>query len=179
AVVMLREDTPGDQRLVGYMTAVEGFEPDTQELSAYLRQSLPDYMVPATYMRLEQIPLTPNGKVDRKQLPVPEWSADQEYVAPRNGVEEELAQIWADILSVEQVGIHDDFFALGGHSLIAMKLVSRVLESMRVELPLDRIFESPTIAGLAGSVSESRERGEEVPGIKRIERSSRRRRKKD
>ncbi|MDP6151442.1 MAG: amino acid adenylation domain-containing protein [Gammaproteobacteria bacterium] len=179
AVVMLREDTPGDQRLVGYMTTVEGYEPDTQELSTYLRNSLPDYMVPATYVRLEQIPLTPNGKVDRKQLPAPEWSADQEYVAPRNGVEEELAVIWADILSVEQVGIHDDFFALGGHSLIAMKLVSRVLESMRVELPLDRVFESPTIAGLANSVSESRDKGEEVPEITRIERSSRRTQRRD
>ena len=150
-VVALREDTPGDQRLVAYMTGDpdETAVPDDEALRAALRANLPEYMVPAAYMRLEAFPLTPNGKVDRKALPAPEYTAEHEFVAPRNATEEKLAEIWRDVLSLEQVGVYDDFFALGGHSLLATRLIARILDELDIELPLMTLFNASTIDALA------------------------------
>jgi hypothetical protein len=122
------------------------------ELRGWLKSRLPDYMIPSDFVALVQMPLTPNGKVDRKRLPAPDASrdaGDTEYVAPRDAVEEVLAAIWAEVLGVERVGVNDNFFALGGHSLLATRVVSRVRESLRVQVPLRAVFESPTVAELA------------------------------
>jgi amino acid adenylation domain-containing protein len=144
--VVVREDTPGEHRLVAYVVGTAG----TDVLPVYLRQSLPEYMVPAAFVVMEQLPLTPNGKLDVRALPAPEMGSREElYVAPRTPIEEALAGIWAEVLGVERVGIHEGFFALGGHSLLAMRVVSRVHETYGVELPVAALFRHTTIAGLA------------------------------
>ncbi|MGI9290684.1 MAG: non-ribosomal peptide synthase/polyketide synthase [Gammaproteobacteria bacterium] len=169
-VTILREDTPGDQRLVAYMTASGTADiPEAETLREHLRAELPEYMVPAGFMRLDAFPLTPNGKVDRKQLPTPEWTAQQEYVAPRNELEAALADIWADVLGLEQVGIYDDFFALGGHSLLATQLISRVLDQLQIELSLLALFNRRTIAGLNEELA-GRDTGAATSGITRLSR---------
>jgi amino acid adenylation domain-containing protein len=156
ARVIVREDAPGDRRLVAYV--VGGVAAD--ELREHLRRGLPEYMVPSAYVVLEALPLTPNGKLDRKALPAPELgSAEEKYVAPRTPVEEVLAGIWAEVLRLERVGVEESFFELGGHSLLATRVVSRVRELFGVELPLRVLFERPTIAGLARAVEDERRRG--------------------
>ena len=114
------------------------------------------------------------GKIDRKALPAPEWQSEIVYIAPRSPLEETLAEIWANVLGVERVGIHDDFFNLGGHSLIAMQVVSRIIESMQVQLPIDALFNAPSVAALAESLERSRDSEQEAPTITPITRSSRR-----
>jgi amino acid adenylation domain-containing protein len=155
-VVLAREDVPGDRRLVAYVAgAVEG-----DALRAHLRQSLPEYMVPSAFVVLDRLPLTANGKVDRRALPAPELaSADERYVAPRTPAEEVLAGIWAEVLRVERVGVEESFFELGGHSLLATRVVSRIREVFAVELPLRALFEGPTVAEMAGRVEEIRRAG--------------------
>jgi acyl carrier protein len=155
AVVIAREDLPGDVRLVAYVV-VEGVPLDGGELRRFLEQRLPEYMVPAAIVVLESLPLMPNGKLDRRALPPPDRSgvADREdYVAPRTPVEEMIAGIWASVLRLERVGIHHNFFGLGGHSLLATQVVSRVRTVTGVELPLRALFEGPTVADLAARVS--------------------------
>ncbi|AGC43389.1 non-ribosomal peptide synthetase [Myxococcus stipitatus DSM 14675] len=151
AVVVVREDAPGQQRLVAYLTAREGATPEVGELRRALLRHLPEFMVPSAFVVLEALPLNPSGKVDRKALPAPESSglSDAPFVAPRNAAEQALADIFAQVLRVERVGVHDSFFALGGHSLLATQLVSRVRANLRVELPLRALFEAPTVAALA------------------------------
>jgi acyl carrier protein len=154
ARVMMREDQPGDKRLVAYV--VGGAE--TDGLRAHLRQSLPEYMVPQAIVTLDRLPLTPNGKVDRKALPVPEYTAAADrYVAPRTPTEEALAGIWAEVLRLERAGVQESFFDLGGHSLLATRVVSRVREVFGVELPLRAMFEGPTVAEMAGRVDAAQE----------------------
>ncbi|WP_229212466.1 non-ribosomal peptide synthetase, partial [Duganella sp. HH105] len=150
ALVLAREDVAGDKRLVAYLVAHDGEQlPDAAGLRAALLESLPEYMVPAHFVVLEQMPLTSNGKVDRKALPVPELARSEDgYVAPRTAAEEIMAGIWAGVLKLDKVGLHDDFFALGGHSLLATQLVSQIRSAFEVELPLRAVFEAPTIAGL-------------------------------
>jgi acyl carrier protein len=129
----------------------QGDAPQVSDLRAHLRGTLPDYMVPAAFVMLPKLPISPNGKVDRRALPAPEL-ADIEtatYVAPRTPEEEQLAQIWADVLGLERVGIEDDFFALGGHSLLAAQLMARVSTIFGGEVPLRRLFEAPTVAAFA------------------------------
>ena len=157
AVVVLREDKPGEPRLAGYVTAAKsGAEPDGEELRQYLKQRVPEYMVPASIMMLGQLPLSPNGKLDRRQLPTPEPARRvQQYVAPRNELEEELAKIWQEVLSLPRVGVEDNFFDLGGHSLVATQMVSRVRARCKVELSLQSIFQHPTIASLAIHIMQS------------------------
>ena len=153
AIVLLRNDTPGGNRqLVAYVT---GKDIDTAATKAALQRSLPDYMVPSVFVILEELPLTPSGKVARRKLPAPEYSRDETtpYVAPRNPVEETLTQIWGDILGLEQVGIFDDFFELGGHSLLATQLVSRVRDRLSISLPLKFIFRYPSPATLAETIA--------------------------
>ncbi|MCP4089810.1 MAG: amino acid adenylation domain-containing protein [Gammaproteobacteria bacterium] len=156
AVVVLREDTPGNKRLVAYIT---GDNTDSAALKQALKDSVPDYMVPSVIMTLDELPLTPSGKVARRRLPVPEYSRDEStpYVAPRNETEEKLTRLWADILGVDTdkqpLGIHDDFFELGGHSLLATQLVSRIRDQFGISLPLKYIFRHPTPAELVGTIS--------------------------
>jgi acyl carrier protein len=123
-------------------------------LRAHLGERLPAYMVPAAYVRLEQWPLTPNGKLDRRALPAPEGDAfaARAYQAPVGETEQALAEIWAELLGVERVGRHDHFFELGGHSLLAVRVISRVRQALEVELALDAVFEKPVLAALADHV---------------------------
>ena len=160
AVVVAREDVPGDKRLVAYLTARSEAEAEAGlrfgELRKHLRERLPEYMVPSAFVPLEALPLTPNGKVDRRALPAPDWSKpdlQRAFVAPRGPVEEALADIWRESLGLQQVGAEDNFFESGGHSLLATQVVSRIRETFRIELPLRSIFERPTVAGLAESIS--------------------------
>ncbi len=151
AVVVAREDGPGGRRLVAYVVPAEG-APSGAELGEHVKRRLPAHMVPAAFVTLNALPLNANGKVDRRALPAPERGAEAEYVAPGTQVEEILSGIWAEVLGAERVGVRADFFDLGGHSLLAMQVVSRVRRTLGVEVPLRAIFESPTVAGLAGRV---------------------------
>src|SRR5262249_52475620 len=133
--------------------------PTSAELRSFLKQRLPDYMVPSAFVFLDSLPLTPNGKIDHGALPAPDESCrklEETYVAPRTPTEELLAEIWAEVLNLEKVGIHDNFFDLGGHSLLATQVVSRVRGALQVELPLRELFESATPAELAERVDRSR-----------------------
>jgi amino acid adenylation domain-containing protein len=153
ALVLAREDAPGGGQLVAYVTASPGERPQIETLRSSLRERLPEFMVPAFFLVLDELPLTTSGKVDRGALPRPEaTAAGRPYVAPRSPEEETLVRIWAELLGTERVGVEDDFFELGGHSLIAAQVVSRVRERFGVELPLRRLFEAPTVAGLAEAV---------------------------
>src|SRR5215212_3099852 len=152
AVVTVREDVPGEKRLVAYVVGNLA----TNELRAHLKQRLPEYMVPSTFIFLEELPLTPNGKVNRKALPAPETDLSAtSYIAPRTPVEEILCGIWAEVLGVKGVGVDANFFEVGGHSLKATQVISRIRESFQVELPLRTIFEAPTIELLAASVERA------------------------
>jgi len=149
AVVVVREDRPGDRRLVAYVTGQVG-PPEAGALRAFAAASLPEPMVPSAFVALERMPLTANGKLDRRALPAPEGPArGQGYVAPRNDVEEVLAGIWTDVLGVPRVGVHDNFFDLGGHSLLATQVVSLVRRTFQIELPLPVLFTASTVAALA------------------------------
>ncbi|MBD2020581.1 amino acid adenylation domain-containing protein [Leptolyngbya sp. FACHB-36] len=146
AVVVARELGTGEVGLVAYIVPEPQF-PAIEQLRQQLQAKLPDYMVPAVFVRLDALPLTPNQKVDRRSLPDPEW-ANQNYMAPRNALEQLIADIWQTVLGL-QVGIHDDFFALGGHSLLATQVVHRLRDALKLEIPISRLFESPTVAELA------------------------------
>ena len=162
AVVVAREDAPGDKRLVAYYTSRQHAKLGTSILRSFLSRKLPDYMLPSTYVGLEKLPFTPNGKVDRKSLPVPDALRPQiedAFVAPRTEMENALALVWAQVLNVDRVGANDNFFELGGHSLLATQVVSRIREDFGIEVPLRSIFEAPTVSRLAESVT----RGEGVP----------------
>ena len=179
SVVLLREDTPGLKQLVAYVQCAQPDSFDTTAATSALGIELPDYMMPAAFVALSEFPLTPNGKLDRKALPAPEsQGATTEYVSPRDETEEQLAAMWSELLGVDKIGIHDDFFSLGGHSLIAMQVVSKVMQSMGVQLPLESLFESPTIEGLAQSVKQSGDNAAVTPDIQRIARKKRRTRRK-
>ena len=153
AVVVAREDTPGDKRLVAYYTTslnidVEGNVPSAEQLRAYLSASLPEYMVPGVFTRLESLPLTPNGKLDRKALPAREMALTATWRAPRTPQEEILCALFAEVLGLEKVGLDDHFFDLGGHSLMATRLVSRIRTTLGVELAIRTLFECPTVGEL-------------------------------
>ena len=151
-VVVAQEDETG-KRLVAYVVSEEL---SNSELRQYLKERLPEYMVPAVFVSLEHLPLTVNGKVDRKALPAAELSAvREEYVGPRNAVEEELCRIWTEVLKVERVGIEDNFFELGGHSLLATIVVASIEEILQVEVKLRTLFENPTVAELAETLLEN------------------------
>ena len=152
AVVQALADDAGEKRLVAYVVPAPGAAPKVNELRRALAQTLPDYMVPSAFVFLEALPLSVTGKIDRRALPPPSRSRpplDDEFVAPRNLVEDILAKIWGELLNLETVGIHDNFLDLGGHSLLAAQALSRVRDTLHVELPLTAFFETPTVAGLA------------------------------
>jgi amino acid adenylation domain-containing protein len=155
AVVVVREDEPGDKRLVAYLAPHQEPAPADSNLREFLKTKLPEYMVPSAFVTLAALPLTPNGKVDRRALPMPgagRSERERTYLAPRTPVEEALASIWSDVLRIDRVGIDENFFDLGGHSLLATRVISRVRDGLRVDLPLRRLFEMPTIADLAGAI---------------------------
>jgi hypothetical protein len=148
---MVREDMPGEKRLVGYVFG-NGKEVDTAEVRSYLKRKLPEYMVPAAMVVLEEMPLTPNGKIDRKRLPVPEQQKRDlktGYVGAQGPLEEVLTMIWSDVLGMERIGVRDNFFELGGHSLLATQLVSRMRKVFQMDIPLRNIFEAPTVRELS------------------------------
>jgi acyl carrier protein len=154
AVVLLREDAPGQQRLVAYATGEAGAELTAAELRAHVAAQVPQYMVPGAYVVLERLPVTSNGKVDRRALPAPERASENEYVEPRTEVEELLAQIFAEVLHLERVGATDGFFELGGHSLLATQVVARLRRMLGIRMPLRALFEQPTVEALAGIVED-------------------------
>jgi amino acid adenylation domain-containing protein len=163
AAVVAREDR-GDRRLVAYVVPADGLArpgaAGADELRGFLRQQLPDYMVPAAFQVCDALPLTPNGKIDRRRLTDLEYGpppGEKPFVAPRDAVEETLAAIWQEVLGAERVGVDDDFFDLGGHSLLATQVISRILSRLEVQLPLRTIFETPTVAGLAATVARLRQ----------------------
>ncbi|MDO0928856.1 amino acid adenylation domain-containing protein [Streptomyces sp. TG1A-8] len=150
--VTAREDTPGDKRLTAYL--VTDAPVDTGSLRAHLQRNLPDYMVPTAFVTLDRLPLTPNGKIDTKALPAPDHHRphlDTTYTAPRTDTERTITAIWADVLGVETVGVHDNFFALGGQSINAVRVVSRIRDA-GLPIALQQITRHPTVAGLAAAL---------------------------
>jgi amino acid adenylation domain-containing protein len=158
AVVVAQGDHLEDKRLVAYVVPALGGSPSSAELLRFLRAKLPEYMVPSAYVVLDTLPLTPNGKVDRRRLPAPDRVRpipEGTFVPPRNAVEQVLAGIWAEILQLEQVGVHDNFFELGGHSLLATQVIARLRHAFQVDLPLRLLFEHPSIEALAVTIEET------------------------
>ena len=155
AVVVAREDQPGDKRLVAYAISNDADAPTPIELRAFLQDKLPDYMLPSAFMLLESLPLTPSGKVDRRALPVPDaalFESASAIVVPRTPTEELLAEVWAQVMGHAQISIHANFFEMGGHSLMASQVMARVQQLFNVDLPLRSLFERPTVAGLAARI---------------------------
>ncbi len=183
AVVVAREDTPGDKRLVAYYTIAPNDDAEKETIEAerlrsHLLAKLPEYMVPAAYVRLELLPLTPNGKLDRKALPTPDRDAYamSGYEGPVGETETTVAAIWAELLQLERVGRQDNFFQLGGHSLLATQVIARIRNILQVEMPLQALFESQTLASLAAVIEKARtgETGQEQKRkVERIERQER------
>jgi acyl carrier protein len=173
SVVLCREDVPGEQTLVAYFVvgADSDEAPTVTDLRTFIGQELPEYMTPTDFVVLASLPLNANGKIDRLALPAPSYSRPDlksRFIAPRTELEQDLAQIWADVLRRESVGVTDNFFELGGHSLLATQLASRIRTHLKVELPLRRLFEAPTIEGLARMIVASGSTGlAEIPAIKK------------
>uniref|UniRef100_A0A2P1CYX6 AptA n=1 Tax=Fischerella sp. CENA298 TaxID=1622126 RepID=A0A2P1CYX6_9CYAN len=171
AVVIVREDIPGDKRLVAYIVPHQKSAANSITLKCFLEDKLPAYMVPAAFMILDSLPLTPNGKVERRNLPAPTRTRpDLEiFVAPRNPIEEKLAGIWSQLLGLDVIGVNDNFFHLGGHSLIATQMLARVRDVFSLELFFPQIFTHPTIASLAQLIAQGGEESQwQRPPIKRI-----------
>jgi len=156
-VVICREDSPGDKRRVAYYTTAAGGEIQAQELRGHVAASLPEHMVPVGYVHLASMPLTPNGKLDRRALPAPRGTsfAQDDYEPPQTETEKLLAEIWCEVLAIDRIGRNDNFFALGGHSLKAARLLSRVNARFKTDLRLAAIFKSPTVAEFSRSVTTS------------------------
>ena len=156
ALVAVREDSPGEQRLVAYVVLHEGAQASdlAHRLRAHLLNVLPEYMVPAAFMRLESLPLTPSGKRDRRALPAPDMSAvvQRGYEPPQGEIEELIAGLWSELLQVERVSRNDNFFELGGHSLLAVQLISRLQQQMSVELQMENIFSHPLLKDFACAI---------------------------
>jgi amino acid adenylation domain-containing protein len=158
AVVVSREDVPGEKRLVAYLVVSQNSVSTTSELRGFLRQKVPGYMIPSAFVLLESLPLMPNGKLDRKALPKPDTTTPEleaTFVPSRTAVEKVMAEIWARVLGLEKVGIHDNFFELGGHSLLAIQVISRARETFQIDLPVRSFFEYPTVAGLSVQIAEA------------------------
>ncbi|MFM0639045.1 amino acid adenylation domain-containing protein [Paraburkholderia metrosideri] len=156
ALVIAREDQPGDKRLVAYLLAHQDAELAAAGLRDQLAAGLPDYMVPSAFVTLDTFPLTPNGKLDRRALPAPDLDSvvTREYAAPQGEIELAVAQIWQTLLGLERVGRHDDFFELGGHSLLAVQLASRLRQELGVEIALRELFAQPTLGRFSSTVAE-------------------------
>ena len=156
AVVVVREDVPGDNRLVAYAVPASGLMPDIDSLRNFLKRKLPDYMIPTAFVMLDAIPMMPNGKVNRNALPAPgPTGLTDAPVSPRTPVEEAVAEIWSETLKTDRIGIHDNFFDLGGHSLLATRVISKLQHRFKIDIPLRSIFETPTVAGLSLFITRS------------------------
>lgn len=157
AVVIVHQDAPGNERLVAYMVADRAAIPPTAELRGFLKQYLPDYMVPSAFVQLEAFPLTPNGKIDRRALQARASARPEREgagIPPRTALEQTLAGIWSEVLGVHQIGVYDTFFDLGGHSLLAAQVIARLREVFRIEVPLSAIFKAPSLAELAAALAD-------------------------
>jgi len=172
AVVMARDNGSGEKRLVAYIIPEGGQIPSAGALRQHLSRKLPDYMVPTAFVMLEKFTLTPNGKVDRRALPLPEQTRPElepTYVAPRTPVEKTLAEMWAEVLGVERVGVNDNFFDMGGHSLLAVRLFIRIRKWTGLDLPLATLLRTPTVRALAELLDPGRATtsvsGKSVPGV--------------
>lgn len=180
AVVTARTDSVGDARLVAYYTTTnEGPAPEPEKLRSFISEHVTAYMVPAAWVALDEFHVTPNGKVDMAALPDPEWdrsAATDEFVAPQTEAELAIAAIWQNVLAIGTIGVNDNFFALGGHSLLGMQVLSRLRQEFGVELGLRALFEAPTIAGLAAAVAtaEPLRSDRDAPALVRVDRNQRR-----
>jgi acyl carrier protein len=156
AIVVARQNELGESRLVAYFTSIDHRELNASDLRTFLKEKLPDYMIPSDFVILDRIPLGPGGKVDRKALAAPDNSRPQlasTYISPKTPIEVQLAKIWSDLLDIDRVGINDNFFDLGGHSLTASRVISRVIQTFRLNLPLKLLFDSPTVAEMASVIA--------------------------
>ncbi|MEV4518515.1 non-ribosomal peptide synthetase [Dactylosporangium sp. NPDC049525] len=153
--VVARDAGNGEKRLVAYIVPAAAGEPDLTALREHVRQALPEYMVPAAFVVIGRLPLTANGKIDRDALPKPDFSATASYVAPRNEEERAICGLFIEMLGTGKVGVEDNFFDLGGHSLLGLRLLNRIRAELGVELDISRLFDTPTVAGLAGAVRAS------------------------
>jgi acyl carrier protein len=171
AAVLAREDTPGDKRLIAYVVcARHQWSIVSNELRGYLKERLPEYMLPLAFIQMEALPLSPNGKVDRRALPVPEQVKAvpaSAQIMPRTPLEEILCGIWQEVLKTEQVGVTDNFFELGGHSLLVTQIISRVREIFRIELPVRKLFDAVTIEQLASVIVENETKPGQAESIAR------------
>jgi amino acid adenylation domain-containing protein len=166
AVVVPRQHKSSETSLVAYFTFTGNSGPSVSELRSFLKEKLPDYMIPSVFVSLNSIPLTPHGKVDRRALPDPDNSRPElapKFIGPRNSVEDRLARIWEAVLDVRPIGIHDDFFDLGGHSLLVAQLSARITTDFQVAFSARELFESPTIAGLASAIEAKQRRETKHP----------------
>ena len=169
AVVIAREDREGDRRLVAYVVPRNGTVPTAATMRAWLQPLLPSYMIPASFVGLDALPLTPHGKADRAGLPAPEGDRPTivtRFEGPRTPAEATIAAIWSAVLGIDRVGVLDNFFELGGHSLLATQVISRLNEAFPAELPLRALFEAPTVEGLAGRVEAAVGRGAATPIVR-------------
>ncbi|MCA2866528.1 MAG: amino acid adenylation domain-containing protein [Microcystis sp. M058S1] len=156
SVIIAREDTPGNKRLVAYIVPEKEATPTPNEMRQCLKEKLPEYMIPSAFVILESLPLTPNGKIDRRALPAPEQNYERtdKFILPRNPIEEILVTIWTEVLKVQQISINDNFFELGGHSLLATQLISRIRTNLSIEIPLRSLFAAPTIEELGQQIQQ-------------------------
>ena len=172
AAVVVRQRAAGDLQLAAYTVVRRGETATAADLRRFLRERLPDFMIPAAFVSLDALPLTASGKVDRRALPNPDWSGDGaaregEFVAPRTSTERQLAAIWSEVLNVERIGAHDNFFDLGGNSLLAMRLAPRVRNVFSVDLPPITLFAAPSLSELAEQIIalQATPRPVELPSI--------------
>ncbi len=162
AVVVPIADKSGDKRLVAYVVSAKKPAPSADDLRTFLGNKLPDYMVPSAIVHIDAVPLTKNGKVDVAALPSPEQvSTEKAVVAPRNAAEQQLVEIWREVLHIDNFGVQDNFFELGGHSLLATQVISRVRSAFHVQLPLRSLFDAPTVAGLAAEIARTPQSSED------------------
>jgi len=177
SLVEAREDGRGQKQLVAYLVAQQESRPPVKELSDFLKTKLPDYMTPSVFLFLEAWPLTPNGKVNRRALPTPDWlklKSGQPFTAPRNLTEETVVKVWSEILGRAPIGVYDNFFELGGHSLLAAQVVARLKETLNLGLSIRSLFEKPTADELAREIERLKKRRATVyaPGLARVARDA-------
>lgn len=152
AVVIIREDVFDDRCLVAYLVTNQQIDIAISELRDFLNKKIPVYMIPSIFLVLEKLPLNPNGKVDHLRLPAPKRIREESYVAPRTAIEKVISVVWEEVLGLDRVGIHDNFFLLGGNSLLVIQSISRLRTALQVDLPLHYIFDSPTVSALAEAI---------------------------
>ncbi|GAK56428.1 amino acid adenylation domain protein [Candidatus Vecturithrix granuli] len=165
SVVLAKEDLNGDKRLIAYLVTAQQPAPDTSVLREFLKEKLPDYMVPAIFIALDEFPLTPNGKVNRRALPEPEQRTQSSaaFVSPQNELERQIADVWHEMLHLDTIGIHDNFFELGGHSLLAIQMHSKLQELLDMDISVVEVFQYPTIHAMAQYVSQKQQKSEAEP----------------